>query len=125
MTAIPSAPLNLPRSIRLRERSDFDRLKLQGQRLAAGCLLANWARLPAGLRSRIGVVTSRQTGSAVVRSRARRLMREVFRLHQNDLNQPVALVLVGRRSIAGKRLLEVERDYLRFLRQAGLWKDRR
>ena len=123
MMAPPSVPLGLPREMRLHERSDFVRIKLQGRRLSAGCLIVNWTPLSPGIHSRLGVVTSRQLGSAVVRSQARRMMREAFRLHQHDLQQPVALVLVGRRSIARKPFHEVERDYLRLLRQAGLLKD--
>jgi ribonuclease P protein component len=123
MMATPSVPLGLPREMRLHERSDFERIKLQGRRLSVGCLIANWTFLGPGIRSKLGVVTSRQLGSAVVRSQARRMMREAYRLHQHDLRQPVALVLVGRRSIARKPFADVERDFLRLLRQAALLKD--
>jgi ribonuclease P protein component len=70
----------------------------------------------------LGVVTSRRIGGAVVRSRARRLLRESFRQHQNELAQPVELVLVARHSIAGKNFAEVEKDFLTTLRRAGLLK---
>jgi ribonuclease P protein component len=55
-----------------------------------------------------------------VRSRARRLLRECFRLHQHDLRQPIDLVLVARPSILGKGFSEVEKDFLTTLRKAGL-----
>ena len=87
-----------------------------------GCLIANWRRLPAGGTTRLGVVTSKKIGSAVVRNRARRLMREAFRVHQRELAQPVDLVLVARQSIAGRGLAEVEKDFLATLRRAGLLK---
>jgi ribonuclease P protein component len=124
MTAVPAQGYDLPRQMRLQERRDFHRLKLQGNRLVMGCLIANWNLLPAGRRPQLGVVTSRQLGSAVVRSRARRLLRETFRLHQHDLREPVALVLIGRKSIVGRKLAGVERDFLRFLQQARLMKAR-
>ena len=56
----------------------------------------------------------------VARSRARRLLRECFRLHQRELARPVDLVLVARPSIAGKKLADVEMDLMRVLRQARL-----
>ena len=115
--------LRLPQSMRLKQRRDFTELKQQGQRLAAGCLIANWTASPAGSGSRLGVITSRKLGSAVTRSRARRLLRETFRLHQHDLRQPVRMVLVARSSILGKNRTEVERDFLSALRKAKLLKE--
>ena len=77
----------------------------------------------AGAGSRLGVIASRKLGSAVTRSRARRLLRETFRLHQHDLRQPVTMVLVARSSIVGKQRAEVERDFLSALRKAKLLKE--
>ncbi len=114
--------LRLPRASRLKQRRDFVEVRLDGQRLVNGCLIANWKLLPAGSGSRLGVVTSRKLGAAVLRSRARRLLRETFRLHQHELQQPVAIVLVARLSIVGKGLAAVEKDFLRAMRQANLLK---
>jgi len=115
-----AGPRRLRRPARLRQSRDFARVRQQGQRLALGCLIANWHSLPEGAMPRLGVVTSRKIGGAVVRSRARRLLRESFRQHQNEFVQPVELVLVARHSIAGKKFFEVERDFLTTLRRAGL-----
>ena len=86
------------------------------------CLYYNWSHLqalPAGAPTHLGVVTSRKLGKATVRSRARRLLRECFRLHQADLVQPLDLVLVARPGIRGKTFAEVEQDFLHVLRRAG------
>ena len=114
--------LRLGRATRLPHNRDFTRVRQRGERLAQGCLIANWSKLPAGAAPRLGVVTSRKIGGAVERSRARRLMRESFRLHQHDFNRAVDLVLVARPSIAGKMFGEVERDFLRVVREARLEK---
>jgi ribonuclease P protein component len=97
-------------------------VRQQGQRLVLGCLIANWHALPEGATPRLGVVTSRKIGGAVVRSRARRLLRESFRQHQHELAQPVELVLVARPSIAGRAFAEVEKDFLMALNGANLLK---
>ncbi|HKW30807.1 MAG TPA: ribonuclease P protein component [Verrucomicrobiae bacterium] len=115
--------LRLRRSARLQQPRDFMRVRQQGQRLALGCLIANWRSLPEGAKPRLGVVTSRKIGGAVVRSRARRLLRESFRQHQNEFTQPVELVLVARNSIAGRNFAGVEKDFLTTLRRAGLLKN--
>lgn len=112
----------LGRAARIKQGRDFARVRQQGERLVCGCLIANWQRLPAPARSRLGVVSSGKIGGAVVRNRARRLLRESFRLHQNELIGPVDLVLVARQSIAGKGFAQVEKDFLTTLRKAGLLK---
>jgi len=121
-----SAPgcLRLGRSARIKHGRDFAQVRLEGERLVTGCLIANWRRLPAGALSRLGVITSVKVGGAVARNRARRLLRESFRLHQYDLTQPVDLVLVARPSIADKAFGEVEKDLLTTLHKAGLLKER-
>jgi ribonuclease P protein component len=117
-------PPRLPfaRSARIKQGRDFARVRQAGDRMVVGCLIANWQRLPAGAPSRLGVITAGRIGNAVVRTRARRLMRETFRLHQRDLAAPVGLVLVARPSIVGRRFAEVERDFLTTLRRARLLK---
>jgi ribonuclease P protein component len=122
MGAEEPTKLGLGRAARIKQSRDFARVRRAGQRAASGCLLANWGPLPGSSHSRLGVITSRQLGNAVIRSRARRLLREVFRLHQHELAQPLELVLVARQSIVGKRFGQVERDFLTILRKAGLLK---
>jgi len=122
MPAEPPKRLRLGRDSRLRQSRDFARVRQQGGRLALGCLIANWNKLPGGARPKLGVVTGKRIGGAVERSRARRLLRESFRRHQHELAQPVELVLVARNSIAGKKLADVEKDYLAALNRSGLLK---
>jgi ribonuclease P protein component len=112
----------LGRKSRLKLGRDFARVKQSGQRAVNGCLIANWLRLPGDARSRLGVVVSKKVGGSVVRSRAKRLLRETFRVHQHELAQAVDRVLVARPSIAGRAFAEVEQDFLTTLRRAGLLK---
>jgi ribonuclease P protein component len=122
MDAVPPRPLKFTRSMRIKQTRDFLRARQEGQRMVTGCLIANWRRLSADSPPRLGVVTSRKIGNAVVRSRARRLLREVFRVHQHDLAQPLDLVLVARPSISRKAFSDVEKDFLTTLHKTGLLK---
>jgi ribonuclease P protein component len=122
VSAPAAMPKRLGRSARIQPSGDFARIRQQGQRLALGCLIANWQRLPEGSKPKLGVITSKKIGGAVQRNRARRLLRESFRQHQNELNQSVEIILVARNSIAGRKFAEVEKDYLAALRRAGLLK---
>ena len=120
MSAQTPKPLRLTRASRVTQNRDFVRIRQEGERLAQGCLVANWNKLPDGTAPKLGVVTSRKIGGAVQRARARRLLRESFRLHQHEFSQPIELILVARNSIAGKNFADVERDFLATLRRAGL-----
>ena len=120
MAAPTPKRLRLSRAMRIKQGRDFARIRLEGERRASGCLIANWRRLPGGSAARLGVVTGRKVGNAVARGRARRLLREVFRVHQHDLVQPIDLVLIARPSIAAKGFEEVELDFLASLRRTGL-----
>jgi ribonuclease P protein component len=120
MAARTPPRLRFARSARIKQGRDFTRVRQSGERLVLGCLVANWQRLPAGSASRLGVITAGRIGGAVVRSRARRLLREAFRLHQRDLSAAVDLVLVARPSIVGKAFAEVERDFLAAVRRGRL-----
>ena len=122
MPAATPQRLKFIRAMHLKQGRDFSRVRAQGQRLVLGCLIANWRALPEGSATRLGVVTSGKIGNAVVRNRARRLMREAFRLHQHELARPLDLVLVARHSIGSKTFSGVEKDYLATLRRAGLVK---
>lgn len=112
--------LGFGRAQRIKHGRDFARVREQGERLACGCLVANWLRLPAGAPTRLGVVAGAKVGGSVIRTRVKRLLREAFRLHQVVLKGPVDLVLVARPSIAGKSFALVERDFLMAMRRAGL-----
>ena len=114
--------LGFGRGARLKQGRDFARVRREGERSVNGCVIANWRRLPPGMGSRLGVITAGKIGGAVVRNRARRLLRESFRLHQHDLAQSVEVVLVARPSIVGKDFSDVERDFLTIFRKAGLLK---
>ena len=122
MTAGTPPRLPFGRKMRLKQARDFSRVRSDGRRLVCGCFIANWRVLASGTPQRLGVITAKKLGNAVVRARARRLLREVFRLHQHDLSQPVDLVLVAQRNIVGKRLVSVENDFMVMLRRAGLGK---
>ncbi|MCK6590081.1 MAG: ribonuclease P protein component [Polyangiaceae bacterium] len=101
--------LTLTRSQRIRKRADFVRIQDGGARVSTRHFLlllspqlAARADVPevhpstAPNPARLGVVASRKVGGAVERNRAKRLLREVFRKHQEIFPPQLDVVIIVR-----------------------------
>ncbi len=64
---------------------------------------------------RLGVIASRRVGNAVQRNRAKRLLRELFRLHQDALPPACDLLLIARARINRVRFDDLEARFLKTL----------
>jgi ribonuclease P protein component len=69
---------------------------------------------------RVGFVASRRVGSAVVRNRVRRRLREIVRQHQHDLRRNFWIVLIARREGANVSYRALEDEWLRLARRASI-----
>ena len=72
--------------------------------------------------SRIGFVTGKKIGCAVERNRCRRLMKEVYRLHQFELSDGFDLVLIGRSQLKHVGYAQAEHSILQLFRRARVFK---
>lgn len=107
----------LPRSRRIRKRSEFLRLQ-RGSGRAGRAFVVITAASSRG-RSRLGITASRKVGGAVVRNRVKRRVREVFRRHQQRLQPPRDVVVIVRPSAAGASYAELERELCAALKIAS------
>ena len=82
----------LPSVRRLRRRAEFQRVFNTGRR-AHGRYFTIIAAPDGASRTRLGIVASRKLGGAVVRNRAKRLIREVFRVI-DEPDCPLDLVVI-------------------------------
>lgn len=83
--------------------------------------LVLWVRTAPDASRRVGVVASKRTfRRAVDRNRARRLLREAYRLNRHRLGAEVDVVLLARRKILDTPRSGVEKDLLRSFRDAGI-----
>ena len=112
----------LPRQRRLGPagfRATFD-----GNQTQAGRYLVMWLRQNGTGRGHVGVMaTKRVFRRAVDRNRARRLLRETYRLNQPCLAPGLDMILLARRPIVGARQDEVGREFARLSRKARIWRE--
>ncbi len=112
MPAARSAPA------KLRGGTQFRRVLRDGTR-AAGQLLTIHA-LPEQVETRAGFIAGRGVGGAVVRNRARRLMREAWRVVDPAVRPGTHVVLVSRPGIRTARTGEVAAELTALLRRTGV-----
>jgi len=84
-------------------------VRSEGRSVQGRFLRLSAAPDPAGGGTRVGLVTSRRVGAAVIRNRVRRRLREICRLHRAML-APGWLIVVVAKSAAGKASFSELRD---------------
>lgn len=86
----------LPRAQRIRKRPEFVRIQDSPVRVGTRHLLLLLDARTDDAPPRLGVVASRKVGCAVMRNRAKRLVREAFRIHQDALPRGIDVVVIVR-----------------------------
>lgn len=99
----------------IRRRADFERAYETGIRLS-GRLMTVFVKSNDGEHARLGIAATRKIGGAVVRNRAKRLTRELFRHLKPDTG--VDIIVVPRREFSDAPYLDLERELTDLLDRA-------
>jgi ribonuclease P protein component len=110
--------LGLSKALRLRKRWEFLAVQRHGKRRSGRYVVVIGALREEG-PPRLGVTVSRKVGSAVIRNRIKRLIREAFRLQQHQLPSCMDLVVVARRDSREATLDDIQRELLNAARSLG------
>ena len=103
----------------LKESHLFRRLYHKGRSAANGYLVL-YCRRNGTQENRIGLTVSRKLGHAVVRNRVRRRLREIYRLHEGELNPGYDIVVVARVKAVYAQYGQRETSFLSFAGKLGL-----
>jgi ribonuclease P protein component len=98
--------------------SEFDLVRRDGSVRRGKLLVLGVLEVENSGPSRAGFVVSRRVGSAVIRNRVRRRLREIVRRHQHDLRLNFWIVLIARREAANASYCALEDEWLRLARRA-------
>jgi ribonuclease P protein component len=108
------------KSRRLTRASEYERVKRDGLVCRGKLLTVNATVVENSGLCRVGFITSRRLGSAVVRNRVRRRLREIVRQHQHDLRQDSWMVVIAKRDAANASYRALEDEWLRLARRASI-----
>lgn len=104
------------RAERVHKRAEFQRIYDRGVKVHNRAFTL--FRFPNGLEiGRLGIAATRKLGGAVVRNRAKRLVREVFR--RNKLAPGFDIVIVPRRELLDTSLIALEREFRHSLERSA------
>lgn len=124
-TSLAPAPgrNTFPKSRRVRDRKEYQRIQTRGLRLATPHFLVMALRQQGPRRpARFGITASKKSGESVQRSRIKRLLREAFRLHQSEFPEGWDFVIIAREGTDRLHLREIVsslRVALQKLKQSG------
>ena len=105
----------------LRKKSDFDNLYKRGRSVGDRYVVVFYRRN--GFEyNRIAYLASKKVGNSVCRNRARRLLRESYRLSKNDCDVGYDTIFIARNSINGKKCGDVTASMRSALIKTGIIK---
>ena len=103
-----------PSRSRVRKRVEFLRIQDGGLRVSTSrfVLILSASAPPHASAPRLGITASRRVGNAVVRSRAKRLIREAFRATRELWPAGIDVVVIVKRSTGESKLESVIAEWL-------------
>lgn len=102
---------------RISQGKDYRAIYKKGKRVAGRHIII-FAHPNDLAYNRFGIVASKKTGNAVIRNRAKRVIREVIRNNFFNLRPGFDVVIVARYNIRGVKFSLIEKDYLTLMRKA-------
>jgi ribonuclease P protein component len=110
--------LSFPKARRLIRSQEFDRVKQDGYAVRGKLMALDVLAVRNSGSSRIGFITSRHLGNAVVRNRVRRRLREIVRKGQRDLRDDFWIVVIAKRDARNVSYRVLEDEWLRLAKRA-------
>ena len=112
--------LSLPKTKRLTLSSEFARVKGQGTTQRGRLLVLGAANVKEEKSFRVGFVTPKHIGGAVLRNRVRRRLRDFVRTEQLRLRAGVWLVVVARPYAVNATYQQLKDEWLRLAERASI-----
>jgi ribonuclease P protein component len=109
----------MKKAVTLKENYEFRRMYRKGASAVSSSMVFYCRKNNLG-HNRLGITVSVKVGKAVVRNRARRRLREVYRLNTPALKQGWDIVLVARSRTATMPWKELNAHFLRLAKKLSM-----
>jgi ribonuclease P protein component len=115
--------LRFPKAARLARVAEFARVRTEGKPVHGRMMVIGILKESGAEETRVGIVTSRKVGNAVVRNRVRRKLREIFRATRPRLLPGLWLVIVAKQPAAAASVAALTGEWSQLVRRGGILRD--
>ena len=112
----------MKKAVTLKENWEFRRLYQKGKS-AVGPAMVIYCKKNKLDRNRLGITVSTKLGGAVIRNRARRRLREIYRLNLPSLKKGYDFVLVARSKAVDGSFSAMDQSFKRLCTKLGVRED--
>jgi len=104
----------------LRKKKDFDRLYNRGKSVGSKYVVLFFIKNDFSYTRR-AFLASKKVGNSVKRNRARRLMKESYRIYKDDIKEGYDILFIARNTINGVKCRDVEKSVREIFKRAKLF----
>ena len=103
----------------IKSKREFARVHDEGKSFVNGFIVMHIATG----EGKVAFAAGKKLGSAPVRNRVKRLLREAYRLNRHRLSGDVNILLVGRKNACRQKMPTIEKAFLDLAARAGILTD--
>lgn len=115
--------LRFPRAARLAITAEFVRVREEGRPVHGKMMMLGVLKNAAESCARVGIVTSRKVGPAVVRNRVRRRLREIVRHDRARFFDGMWLVIVAKASASRASFELLREEWTQLAKRGGIFRE--
>ena len=117
---MPAVRLRFPKSARLFRASEFQRVKHEGVSFHGKFIVMSVLKNVPTPEVRVGLITSRRVGGAVVRNRVRRRLREIVRAAAPHIHPGTWVTLIARQAASAASLQTLASEWQQLARRSSI-----
>lgn len=109
-----------PKTARLRQTKDFTRVREHGKSAQARLIRVGLLRTGGDEPPKVGIITSRRVGGAVVRNKVRRRLREILKFCLPQIPAGLLVVVVAKSTAAVASFEQLKAEWLLLARRLSI-----
>jgi ribonuclease P protein component len=108
--------------MRLLTKEDFGQVKRSKLKVRTPFFWGQAIHCTKNNAARIGIITTRKLGHAHIRNRARRIVRELFRMNVSKIQGTASMIVLPRKNMLDQEFESLEVEFISFLNKLSILK---